>query len=145
MKKTKTALAIGLLGMLVSLPGLAENTKVEVKVANQTTETAIFGYEYFSGRAHLNPEKINPQRSTDFTFTSYYDSVSGIRFTVTAGEKKCRFSASHTAMPLLIGGYRPNWKKNGVSIGSKGATCTAALSGLQITPPFKYNVLFSIR
>src|SRR3979490_21018 len=137
MKKTKTSLAIGLLGMLVSLPGLAENAKVDVIIGNLTTHKAIFGYEFFGGRILPTPTQVDPQRQTSFTYTSAFPLLSTMRFTVTAGEKKCRFSASHSAIPMLAGGYRPRWDKNGVSIGRQGATCTATLRVLQIDPPFK--------
>ncbi|MDB6145648.1 MAG: hypothetical protein JWP80_4692 [Pseudomonas sp.] len=146
MQNKKKVVLAGVLGVVVSLGSVmaSANTETSISVSNTTADRATFGYEYFTGSVSPTPSDIDPGRSTRFELTSFGYYASGLRFTYTAGNKKCRFSASHTAVPSL-GRYIPRWKKNGESVGRARATCTATISNPRPDVPFNYSVNFSIQ
>jgi hypothetical protein len=136
----------GLFAISASLAGqaAASNTEAKVTVVNQTSETAVFGYEYFSGSVSSTPTAIEKGTTANFTLTSVSNWASGMRFTYTAGRKKCRFEASHSAR-LLLGRAIPNWKKNAASIGPGRANCTVTVTQASPNDPFNYSVKFTIQ
>lgn len=146
MKNKKNVVLARVLGAVVSLGSVAANANTEttVLVTNRTSETAIFGYESFSGSISPTPGSISAGGSDHFALTSFGYYASGLRLTYTAGAKKCRFTASHTARPSL-GKFIPRWDKAGDSIGRSRATCTATITNPRPSIPFNYTVNFSIQ
>ncbi|MDY7561731.1 hypothetical protein QN382_08920 [Pseudomonas sp. 10B1] len=146
MKCAKKAVLAGFLGLVASVSSVAAsaNTETKIFVNNRTSASAVFGPGQFSGSVTPPPGQIDGGRSTNFTLTSFGYQASGIRFTYTAGTKKCRFTASHLAMPSMRG-HIPTWKKAGESIGSSRATCTASISLPTLGIPFNYTVNFTIQ
>jgi hypothetical protein len=129
MKCAKKVVLAGFLGFVASVGSVAAsaNTVTTVNVSNRTAVLATFGSEYFSGSIGQPSGEIYGNTSTSFTLTSFGYQASGIRFTYAAGAKKCRFTASHLALPSMRG-HIPTWKKAGESIGRSRATCTASIS-----------------
>lgn len=146
MQNKKKVVLAGVLGAVVSLGSVAANANTEttVLVTNRTSETAVFGYESFSGSISPASNDIRSGESVSFVLTSFGYYASGLRFTYAAGAKKCRFTASHTALPSL-GKFIPRWNKAGDSIGRSRATCTATITNPRPSVPFNYTVNFTIQ
>lgn len=141
----KMALA-GFLGWVASSGSVvaSANTVTTTVVNNRTAVSADFGAGHFSGSVGPAPGRVPANSSTTFTLTSFGYQASGIRFTYAAGTKKCRFTASHLALPSMRG-HIPKWKKAGDSIGTSRATCTASISLPSPGIPFNYTVNFTIQ
>ena len=60
---------------------------VTVKVKNSTSGPAAYTFEYFSGSVAPSPSTILPSATTTFALTSVADTVSGMRFVYTSGNK----------------------------------------------------------
>lgn len=75
------------LAALVAFNAEAANTMATVQVENKTANTAVYGYEYFSGSVSPAPVDIAPGQATSFVLTSVSDSVSGMRFTYASGSR----------------------------------------------------------
>jgi hypothetical protein len=146
MKCAKKVGLAGFLGFVASVGSVAAsaNTVTTINVSNRTAVLAVFGREYFSGSVQPAPGPIDANSSTRFTLTSFGYQASGMRFTYTAGTKKCRFTASHVALPSMRG-HIPTRKKAGESIGRSRATCTASISLPTMGVPFNYTVNFTIQ
>ncbi|MEB0103861.1 MULTISPECIES: hypothetical protein [unclassified Pseudomonas] len=146
MKCAKKAVLAGFLGLVASVSSVvaSANTETIIVVNNRTSVQAAFGAGNFSGSVRPALGYIDANTSTSFTLTSFGYQASGIRFTYTAGTKKCRFTASHLALPSMRG-HIPTWKKAGESIGSSRATCTASISLPTLGIPFNYTVNFTIQ
>jgi hypothetical protein len=120
------------------------NTVTTIVVNNRTAVPAVFASEYFSGSVRPAPTQVFGNSSTSFTLSSFGYQASGMRFTYTAGARKCRFTASHFAMPTMRV-HLPTWKKAGNSIGTSRATCTASITSPTPGIPFNYTVNFTIQ
>lgn len=146
MHNKKKIILAGLIGIVASVGSVIANANTEtfISVSNRTSVDAVFGHEYFSGSVSPSPPSIKASDSTTFKLTSFGYVASGLRFTYTAGPKKCRFTASHVALPSM-GRYIPQWKKAGVSIGRSRALCTATITKPTPNIPFSYTVIFSIQ
>lgn len=146
MKKLQKIAVIGLVAVAASVMAnvAVAGTQAQVTVNNQSLEEAVFGFEHFFGSVDTQPGKLLPGEARTFTLNSPSNLASGMRFTYTAGKKKCRFSASHTTRPLMSGAI-PSWKKDADSIGSARATCMANFTRTSPKDPFNYNVEFTLR
>lgn len=133
---------LALLGGLISSHALARNNIATGLVDNQTAVAAAFTYEHMAGTSSPAMGNVEPESVERFVVTSFADSLSGLRFVYSAGNRKCRFSVSHTASPPR---YIPTWKKDAVSIGSSTARCTVKLEGIDARLPYDYTVRFTIQ
>lgn len=133
----------GAIALFAAMVATAQaGTFVTIKVKNSTTASAEYTYEYFSGSVSPSPGSILPSNTTTFQLTSIADTVSGMRFVYTSGNKKCRFAASHQVNPST---QVPSWTKTGTSIGSTSATCKANITAVQTGLPYNYTVEFEIK
>jgi len=131
-----------LIGALSSAGAVAANNTATVLIDNKTTDPAKFTYEQFSGTAKPVFSEVPGNKIGTFVVTSFTDSASGMRFSYSAGAKKCRFVVSHTAPPPY---YVPNWKKEATSTGSARAICTVKLEKISTNLPYDYTVRFTVQ
>lgn len=120
----------------------AESNRATVIVDNKTSAKATFTYEHLTGSALPMFSEIPELSVRTFIVTSFADSVSGMRFVYASGNKKCRFSVSHTAS---LPSYVPTWKKDAVSIGSARASCEVKIEKISAQMPYDYTVRFTIQ
>ncbi|MBV4534355.1 hypothetical protein HU719_023480 [Pseudomonas sp. SWRI107] len=127
---------------IISGYAFAQNTTTRVSIDNQTTGTAKFTHEYLLGVSEPGMAEVFSGDTRTFVVTSLADSVSGMRFVYTSGQKQCRFSASHSAQFPNPGAV---WKKEAASIGKVRATCLAQLEQADFNMPHNYSVRFTIK
>lgn len=139
----KSARLFGTAALFASMVAAAQaGTVSTVKVKNSTNLPASYTYEYFSGSVTPTPSSIPEGGTTTFYLTSAFETVSGMRFVYTSGNKKCRFAASHQVNPST---KAPSWSKTGTSIGTSRATCNANITAIQAGPPYNYTAEFEIK
>lgn len=131
-----------LIGVLSSAGAVAANNTATVIIDNRTSTVATFTYEQLSGTARPVFSEVPKNDIRTFVVTSLTDSASGMRFSYSSGDKKCRFIVSHTAPPPH---YVPNWKKEATSTGSSRATCTVKLERISSNLPYDYTVRFTMQ
>ncbi|MDF0732955.1 hypothetical protein P0Y43_19875 [Pseudomonas entomophila] len=128
-----------IIGAALPLANAWGNTVASVTVKNDTSTPAAFTYEYAFGTFDPVPSTISGNATLRFVLNGASSASSGMRFTYSAGSKRCKFEASHITIPNI------GWTKKATSTGSARATCEAKITRASATPPYDYGVEFTIR